>query len=67
MLLYLDLIAARVLSIEKRMKQIMHFITTSCTNIKRAKVAYFNFFHASMSVTVTLLLATDYEVDAGYL
>lgn len=53
-LLHSELIAACVLSVEKKVKQSMHFITTSCTNIKRAKLAYFNFFHASISVTLSL-------------
>lgn len=54
MLLHLELIAACVVPVEKKVKQRMHFITTSCTNIKRAKVAYFNVFHANMSVTLSL-------------
>lgn len=62
-LLHLELIAACVLSVQKKVKQSMHFIATSCTNIKREKVASFNFFHASISATLSLcslLLVTNW-------
>lgn len=61
-LLHSELIAACVLSVEKKVKQSTHFIATSCTNIKGARVAYFNFFPASTSVTLSLcspLLVTE--------